>query len=133
MGILNHTSDGLYSMVAVLYRALARLGPMSREELLSLCTAGINTEHNGPQVSAALRRWEELGLFQEREGKIHIAAELPDVALDDVAITEQLRRRVLQLVFTPVNVPDLWGTKGSADLARGLAWWMAQDCWRIDT
>lgn len=132
MGILN-TSDGIYSMVAVLYRALARLGPMSRDELLSLCTAGIDAEHNGPKISAALRRWEELGLFQEREGKICIATELPGVDFDDLAVTEHLRRRVLQIVFTPANVPDLWGTKGSADLARGLAWWMAQDCWRIDT
>jgi hypothetical protein len=132
MGILN-TSDGIYSMVAVLYRALARLGPMPRDELLSLCTAGIDTEHNGPKISAALRRWEELSLFQEREGKICIAAELPGVDLDDVAVTEHLRRSVLHVVFTPANVPDLWGTKGSADFARGLAWWMAQDCWRIDT
>jgi hypothetical protein len=138
MGILNHTSDGLYNMVAVLYRAVARLEPMSAEALVALCTAGIETGKSGqPRMRDALARWLTLGLFETtREGLVRIApgCEPAATAGDDQALTQALRRAVLRIALQPANVgSDLWSTEGSADLARGLAWWMAQDAWAVNT
>lgn len=41
MSVLNQASDGLYTVLIVLVRALVRLGPISREELLTACGAGL--------------------------------------------------------------------------------------------
>jgi hypothetical protein len=136
MGILNHTSDGLYNMVAVLYRAVARLGPMPADQLVALCSAGIDTGRGSSQSRMAFTRWLSLGLFEKSpDDTVRIApgCEPPAAADDDQALTEALRRAVLRIAFLPGNVGDLWSTEGSADLARGLAWWMAQDAWFVDT
>lgn len=138
MGILNHTSDGLYNMVAVLYRTVVRLEPMSADALVSLCTAGIETGKSGqPRMRDALMRWNALGLFEtDSAGLVHLApgCEPGAAAGDDQALTQALRRAVLRIAFRAANVgEDLWSTEGSADLARGLAWWMAQDTWTVDT
>jgi hypothetical protein len=138
MGTLNHTSDGLYNMVAVLYRAVTRLDPMSAEALVALCTAGIETGKSGqPRIRDALARWHAFGLFETTpEGLVRLApgCEPEATADDDQALTQALRRAVLRIAFKPKNVgSDLWSTEGSADLARGLAWWMAQDTWAVDT
>lgn len=131
MTVLNHTSDGLYSMVAVLYRALARLGPVPSDSLVKLCSAGIDHGSSGaPRAENALRRWLELGLFCETPAGVDIAARhKPKQVTDDVDLTESLRRACLDVIFEPANVTELWSTAGSADLVRGLAWWMSQDAW----
>lgn len=136
MTILNHTSDGLYSQVAVIYRALAHFGPMKVEDLIESCTAGIETGKEGqPNVRHALARWQGFGLFSPMDGgRVRIADRCAPTgnARDDLALTESLRRAVLSVVLLPENVGTLLSTEGSADLARGLSWWMAQDAWSTD-
>ncbi len=136
MGILNHTSDGLYSMVAVIYRLLVQEGHMPADEVVHRCTAGIETSRPGqPSVRATLTRWQGLGLFMTtNDGKIRIApgCEPQDSHSDDINLTESLRHALLRIVFLPDNVVDLWSTEGSSDFTRGLAWWMAQDAWTTD-
>ena len=133
MGILNHTSDGLYNMVAVLYRTLAHLGPMPSETLLACCTGGIDPG-NGPKMRHALNRWTELGLFNEESEQVSIAPGYESPAdADDLALTEGVRRAALRVVFESKNISNIWSTDGSADFARGIAWWMAQDAWNADT
>jgi len=136
MSILNHTSDGLYSQVAVLYRALAHFGPMKAEDLVEWCTAGIETGKEGqPSVRHALARWQGLGLFAPAGGGLVGIADRcapTGEGEDDLALTESLRRAVLKVVFLPKSVGTLLSTDGSADFARGLSWWMAQDAWSTD-
>ena len=135
MGILNHTSDGLYSMVTVLYRAIAHLGPQPAEQLVETCSAGIDQTKSGqPKVADALERWVKLGLFNTVSDDVHIAAGCEPIAgADDLALTESLRFAALRIVFLPKNIQDIWSTEGSSDFARGIAWWLAQDVWRVDT
>ncbi|MDM0115663.1 protein DpdG [Variovorax sp. J22R133] len=133
MGILNHPSDGLYSMVPVLYRTLARLGPTERQVLVDLCSAGLGRDGGNPKIPDALTRWVQLGLFEEVDGTVAIAPGLlPAGAKDDVALTEAARRAVLSILFSATNNEDLWGTGGASDLVRGLAWWLALDPYRTD-
>lgn len=134
MGILNNTSDGIHAMVAVLYRALVHLGPTERTKLIELCSCGLDSGDGAPKVRNALARWEELGLFQDSPMGMCIAPDLePRTKGDDAELTEALRRAVLSIVFAPRNTQDLWGTEGSSDFARGVAWWLAQDPYRLDT
>lgn len=136
MSILNHTTDGLYSQVAVIYRALAHFGPMKTDDLVEWCTAGIETSRGGqPSVKHALARWQGLGLFVSGDGglvRIDDRCAPTGDARDDLALTESLRLAVLKIVFLPKSVGTLLSTEGSADFARGLSWWMAQDAWLTD-
>jgi hypothetical protein len=136
MGILNQTSDGLYSMVAVIYRLLVHEGPMPAEEIVRSCTAGIETGKPGqPSLKTTLTRWQALGLFEVSNGgvvRIARGCKPQDPLADDVNLTEALRHTILRIVFRPENVADIWSTEGSSDFARGLAWWMAQDAWSTD-
>ncbi|RUR67535.1 hypothetical protein EJP67_10760 [Variovorax guangxiensis] len=134
MGILNNTSDGIHGIVAVLYRALVHFGPTDRAKLIELCSCGLDSGDGAPKVRNALARWEDLGLFQESPKGMCIPPDLePHTKDNDAALTEALRCAVLSIVFTPRNTQDLWGTEGSSDFARGVAWWLAQDPYRLDT
>jgi len=129
MGILNNTSDGLYSTVAVLYRTLAQRGPMPMESLVDLCSIGADSS----DAHISLNRWRELGLFESPDGeRVRIApAHAPARKLDDIGLTEHLRRAALRVSMTTINTANPWSNEGATDFARGIAWWLAQDVYTL--
>ena len=128
-------SDGLFNVLIVLARAVIRLGPKSRDDLLKAC--GLGVEAIDPkQLGQTLTRWTELGLFSNEAGLIGLRepyhthlGKNPDVAearLSNVART---------IAMSADNNARFWEAEGNktADLSRGLSWILAQDVYTIDT
>ena len=74
MSILNIASDGLFNVAIVLTRALIRLGPKSREDLLEAC--GLRVDAVDPthrnHLNQTLTRWTELGLFAIEDNVVSV-------------------------------------------------------------
>ena len=69
MTVLNQASDGLYPEMIVLARALALAGELTADDLIGVCATD-----NAVRLRGALSRWNVLGLFQEANGKVSLAA-----------------------------------------------------------
>lgn len=131
MSILNRPSEGLFNMVIVLYRTLLHEGPMDRDRLLAL-VAPVSVDDTTPPSDRmshkSLRRWTQLGLFTDSEGKVSISKQLdrPRNKSDaEVALPGIMRN----LVFAPANNENFWDAErsASADFTRAVAWMLAQD------
>lgn len=130
MSILNRPSDGLFNMVIVLYRTLLYEGPMNRDKLLSL-VAPASVSEDGKMASSSLRRWTDLGLFEEVDEEVRISKNgrpSRDKAAAEASLASTMRR----LVLTPANNANFWDAEGSAsaDFTRAVAWMLAQDVYR---
>ena len=136
MSVLNQASDGLYSVLIVLVRALVRLGPLSREDLLAACGVGFEGVVDPSHLTRTLNRWTELGLFATHNNLVVLASphgetlgETPDEA------EARLPKVARTIALLAENNARFWEAEAakSADLCRGLSWLLAQDVYTIDT
>lgn len=135
MTVLNTASDGIFNLLIVLFRAVHAYGPMTREDLISLCAAGPNCDT--VRLGQTLRRWADLGLFEESDGTYAVASDarpgtgLPTDVDDATTLLPSLVRSV---AFRDANNERFWDNAGSlgADLTRSLAWLLAQDIYDTD-
>lgn len=129
MSLLNRPSDGIHSVLTVIFKLLLAAGRMERDRLIEYCApkGAINNE----KTRQTLNRWIELGLFQETEDKkvsLH-----PDVRKDERDV-QKLPAVARRIALAEQNNADFWADEGAkaADFTRSLCWLLAQDCWRID-
>lgn len=128
-------SDGLFNVLIVLVRALVRLGPKPRQDLLRACGAELNLV-DSKQLNQTLTRWTELGLFEVTEGSTTIAEPYRGVLGKNADVAEaRLRKIVRTIALAPENNARFWQSEEnkSADLSRGLSWILAQNIYTIDT
>jgi hypothetical protein len=135
VSVLNQTSDGLYTVLIVLVRALVRLGPMPRDTLIAVCGGGVDAVDDS-QLAKTLNRWTELGLFGTYDGQVVLAGSDGD-ALGKTAdqAEERLPKVARAIALSAENNERFWEAEAakSADLSRGLSWLLAQDVYAIDT
>jgi hypothetical protein len=136
VSVLNQASDGLYTVLIVLVRALVRLGPIAREDLLTACGAGLQGVVEPSHLSRTLTRWTELGLFGLQDNLVVLAPPY-DKALGNTADEAEtiLPGVARTIVLAADNNARFWEAEASksADLCRGLSWLLAQDVYTIDT
>ena len=128
-------SDGLFNVLIVLIRALIRLGPKPRGELLKAC--GADLEAVDPKhLSQSLTRWTELGLFVVEEGVVALHESHGSQLGRNADIAEvRLPKLAREIALAPENNARFWESEEnrSADLSRGLSWILAQDVYALDT
>lgn len=134
MGILNRPSDGLPSVMFALVRTLRALGPMPADELLAICAPATLKEHatafeGGKQARQTLRRWRQLGLFEENDGKISLIGAAQEIDVTDLNGVFRLGGVLRKLVFRSENNTELNLPEGglASDLTLALGWALAQD------
>lgn len=134
MSVLNQASDGLFSVLIALTRAIVRFGPRNREDLLLACGSAVDAV-DPSQLTQTLNRWTELGLFGQIDGQVVIAdpyrGSLGKTA--DEAET-RLPAIVRTVAMLPENNDRFWEREKSksADLSRAVAWMLAQDVYSLD-
>jgi len=124
MTILNTASDGFFNVLIALHRTVARDGALDRDQLLGRCKTAPDADDQ--RLSQTLRRWTQLGLFQEQDNQIALAPEDRDL--------ERLPARCRELLFREDNNQNFWEQKdsGASDFARALAFVLAQDIYTAD-
>jgi hypothetical protein len=127
--ILNQATDGLYSQLVTVFRAVVAHGPLEVDELKRICSVG----------SGVVARWTELGLFDEVGGAIRLAASFSKKRGESLdTLTERLPYVCRHLILDELHCLPLWptttekelteaGTGRTADFARGMAWTLSQD------
>lgn len=136
MTVLNIANDGYFNVLIVLYRAIAVYGPMEKDRLLTLCSAGPNSDPN--RLRQTLNRWTQFGLFVEEKNKIDLVSDIKKKGAgnrksgrhDDSLLTSQVRH----ILFRDKNNERFWDKEKTlcADLTRGLAFLLAQDIYTTD-
>ena len=135
MTVLNIASDGYFNVLIVLYRAIVTYGPMSKDRLLTLCSAGSDCDSS--RLDQTLNRWTQLGFFIERGDKLELSSETFESASGqgnvdplNTVLPSQLRH----ILFKEQNNKNFWDREGTlaADLTRGLAFLLAQDIYAVD-
>ncbi len=136
MSVLNQASDGIYTVLIVLVRALVRLGPMAREDLLSTCGADLDGVVDSGHLTRTVNRWTDLGLFATHSSGVALAAPYSDSLGKTPESAEVLLPGVARAIILSSNNNDrFWEATDnmSADLSRGMAWLLAQDIYELDT
>lgn len=134
MSVLNQASDGLYTVLIALARAIVRFGPRNREDLLLACGSAVEAI-DPSQLTQTLNRWTELGLFGQNDGLV-VIAEPYRAALGRTA--DEAESRLPAIVRTVAMLPEnndrFWEREKSkaADLSRAVAWMLAQDVYSLD-
>lgn len=129
MSLLNRPSDGIYSVLIVIYKLLLEEGAMPKERIVGLCTPP--PPNDGTMVAVTLNTWLDFGLFDELPGgNISLSKTIPR-ADHTLANLPRLARR---LVLLEENNPDLWGSEKAkaADFTRALCWLLAQDVYKVE-
>ena len=134
MSILNTASDGYFNVLIVLYKAVCSYGPLTKDELIQICSAGPNGDTK--RLGETLNRWTQLGLFDSKDEKIAVADNLLIPAKRGKSSCPdpgQLPRLLRDILFREQNNQRFWDREGSlsADLNRGLAFLLAQDIYLI--
>ena len=127
MSLLNRPSDGLYSVLIVVYKLLAQEGPMTVQQFVELCAPESCGDQS--QVRMTLNTWVKLGLFGKAEDdKISFSKSVSK----SEKTCEALPRVARRLVLAPDNNANLWAAEsiGSADFTRSVAWLLAQDVYQ---
>ena len=131
MSILNRPSDGLPSVLLIIYRTLSHSGPRKREDLMQL-VAPESLGSGGTQARQTLNKWLDFKLFVEVDGKITIPSEHLSAEKSDFALRRSLARHVRNIVLAPENNSDLLTNRTkSADFCYALCWALAQDVYRL--
>jgi len=127
MGILNRPSEGLYSVLIVLIRALQAHGPMPQDRLKALVAPASVTD--GEQVRQTINRWLSLGLFIERDGALTLIDACTTIDTDSLAGLHRLGALLREQVFSPDFNGDLLASEPShaADFTHAVCWALAQD------
>jgi hypothetical protein len=134
VSVLNQASDGLYTVLIVLVRAIVRFGPRSRDDLLRVCGGAVDAVDTS-QLTQTLNRWAELGLLSEEDGVVNLSepyrSGLGRTADDAEARLPKMVRTVAML---PENNERFWERERSrsADLSRAVSWMLAQDVYALD-
>jgi hypothetical protein len=128
-------SDGLFNVLIVLTRALVRLGPKSRDDLLKACGSDLDIV-DPKHLNQSLTRWIELGLFAVDDGVV-VLREPYRAQLSRTTDTAEARlaKVAREIALAPENNARFWESEEnkSADLSRGLSWILAQDVYAMDT
>jgi hypothetical protein len=135
MSVLNQTNDGFFNVLIVLVRVITRFGPRSREDLLRACGADVTAVSDGA-LKNTLNRWEELGLFETREGVVSVAEPYRATLGSSADAAEARLPRVARTVaLAASNNERFWEHERSksADLCRGIAWMLAQNVYELET
>lgn len=134
MSVLNQASDGLYTVLIVLVRAIVEFGTRSREELLLSCGSAVDAVDSS-QLTRTLNRWTELGLFREDAGSVAIVEPYRSGLGKSADEAEaRLPKIVRTIAMLPENNERFWEQEKSrsADLSRAVAWMLAQDVYTLD-
>jgi hypothetical protein len=134
VSVLNQASDGLYTVLIVLVRAIVRFGPRSREDLILACGGAVDAVDTS-QLTQTLNRWTELGLFGQQDGSVTIAEPYRSGLGKSADEAEaRLARIVRTVVMLAENNERFWEREKSksADLSRAVAWMLAQDVYSLD-
>ncbi len=129
MSLLNRPSDGLHSVLTVLFRLVLVEDSIPRDRLLAFCSPKDVIDQK--QVRQTLNRWIELGLFHEdANGDIRLHAEVQKHERDPMRLRDLARR----LVLREDNNADLWAAEGAraADFTRSISWMLAQDVYSTE-
>lgn len=136
MSLLNRPSDGLYSVLVVIWRLLLERRKMSEEQLLSLC-APPTAVKDQTMVKNTLNTWTELGLLQRNDGEISLSEEAAQTAKRANSETACLPRLLRRLVLRPENNERLLQEDNvevrSADFTRAVCWMLVQDVYTMPT
>lgn len=137
MGILNRPSDGLLSAFIALRRAISAFGPVTEDRLLALCAPPSIVDQDERMARKTLVRWQQLGFFENVDGRVEIARAYRRLPMDDLAA---LRAALLRLVLAPANNPTLANptpldedSSRAADFSRAAAWMLSQDPYTFRT
>lgn len=133
MTILNLANDGIYPELISIFQVIAKNGPIEIEEVVRICSAD-----RAPRSS--LTRWTELGLFEVEDKNVKLAANIVvkrGESLD--SLIKRLPAICRRLMLEEKNCLPIWnkeglsedGTGRAADIARGLAWVLAQDIYEF--
>ena len=130
MTVLNIANDGYFNVLIALYKAVCYLGPMSKDELIRVCSAGPDSDTK--RLIQTLNRWTQLGLFVEQEEQITVAHDLllpASRGKSSCPDPGQLPRLLRRILFREQNNQRFWDREGTlcADLTRSLAFLLAQD------
>ena len=136
MSILNRQNDGLLSVLIALRRGILAYGLLPEGDLLALI-APETVIPEPDQAKQTLRRWKQLGLFEEREGRIAMTEAVAKIPDED---RDRFRAEILRLVLLPENNPKLLADESeeqelsrASDCTRALAWALAQDPYSFPT
>jgi hypothetical protein len=132
MSILNRENDGLLSVLIALRRGILAYGAMAETDLLALVAPStVVPEGKAEQARQTLRRWTQLGFFEERDGRIAMSVAAQRIPEEERNL---LRAEVLRLVLLPENNQKLLADdsedqelSGASDCTRAMAWALAQD------
>ena len=134
MSVLNQASDGLYTVLIVLVRAIVRFGPRNRDDLILACGGAVDAVDTS-QLRNTLNRWTELGLFGQEDGSVTIAEQYrSNLGNTSDEAEAQLPRIVRTVAMLAENNERFWEREKSksADLSRAVAWMLAQDVYTLD-
>ncbi|MFO7567823.1 MAG: protein DpdG [Enhygromyxa sp.] len=128
MSIMNRASDGSAPILLVLWRALRTMRAIPKDTLLALCAPDSLGDEEG-RARKTLKRWLQLGLFTESDGKLHLNS--PFNRLEPSADPEywEFRHEVRRLLFRPEANHDFLKPEpsGAADFTFACAWLLSTD------
>ena len=130
MSLLNQASDGISSILIVIFKLLSyEKRKLTRENIVNLCAPG--GAFSQARVRQTLNTWRDLGMFEETETAVTFHS---DVRRDERNI-ESLPTLARRLVLCGENNRDLWASEEalSADFTRAMCWLLAQDVWAVET
>lgn len=131
MSILNLPSDGLPSVLLVLYRTVCLLGPQKREALINLVSPP-ELGKDRRQAQQTLNRWLDLCFFQEQDGEISLPDEYKPLKKDDYSLLETLKKQARRRLFSVENNANiLESAEKSADFTFAISWILAQDVYNF--
>lgn len=133
MSLLNITADGLPNVLVVLHACTLRAGQrsLSRDTLLETVAPSAVVDDEGAMARSTLNSWVDAGLFRLQDGMV-VTEPFPGGvrSASTLQLRDFTRRCATGVALSPQANPDLWGTKGAADLTRALAWMLLQDAYR---
>jgi hypothetical protein len=127
MSVLNNASDGLHTVLIVLFQSLLDDEVGLAEDTLR---QRLEPPGAGGKYNDTLRRWLELGLFEKHGERISVATKcrVPPGHHTPGSL-EHVVWAARTTVFAPENNERFWEATQSraADLTRSLAWLLCQD------
>ncbi|REE06569.1 hypothetical protein B0G71_8249 [Paraburkholderia sp. BL27I4N3] len=142
MTVINQAGDGLYSQLISLARAVAKYGPIAKEDLLAMCALPTTDEGADPVITRlrmTLTRWTQLGLFVDDDSGIGLTFDT-DRAEPSDEFSDRLPAMCRSHVLKAENCTPIWapsnektedGAGRSADFVRGIAWSLMQDIYTL--
>jgi hypothetical protein len=129
MSLINLPQAGTRTVLIVIYRLLLHeKKSIKRDVLIDLCAPKEAIDQK--TVNITLNTWVELGLLNEKEGKISISEKIPKKERDHKYLSKYVRERVLALE----NNEKFWEVEKSkcADFSRAISWLYAQDVYQTE-